>query len=86
MRILYILFISLILSTVCDYFIVENGGNGTRYFKFKNTGDTPLEVFAAVSDSKNITATCPTKPIKPGEVNYMLLLMTQKKPETSPTI
>jgi hypothetical protein len=63
---------------VCDYFVVENGANGSRYFKFTNVGDAPLEIFEAVSDCKCITTTCPKGAIAPGESDYIVVTYDTK--------
>ena len=62
-------------ETVIDYGIIENGENGNRIFKFKNTGNSPL-IFTRIFSSCGCTIPKkPEKPVLPGEsgeieVNY----------------
>ena len=62
-------------ETVIDYGIIENGENGNRIFKFKNTGNSPL-IFTRIFSSCGCTIPKkPEKPVFPGEsgeieVNY----------------
>jgi hypothetical protein len=58
---------------ICDYFSVEYGSNGVRYFKFTNTGDAALIIHDASSDSRNLSITWPEEPIKPGASNYVVV-------------
>jgi hypothetical protein len=62
-------------ETVIDYGIIENGEDGTKIFKFKNTGNAPL-IFTRIFSSCGCTIPKkPEKPILPGQsgeiqVNY----------------
>ena len=54
-------------ETVIDYGIIENGEDGNRTFKFKNTGSSPL-IFTRIFSSCGCTIPKkPEKPVLPGE-------------------
>ena len=54
-------------ETIIDYGIIENGVDGKKTFKFKNTGNSPL-IFSRIFSSCGCTIPKkPEKPIEPGE-------------------
>jgi len=53
-------------SEVMDYGTIENGANGEREFKFKNTGKEPLIISQAQGSCGCTVPTWPKEPIKPG--------------------
>ena len=54
-------------ETVIDYGIIENGEDGNRIFKFKNTGNGPL-VFTRIFSSCGCTIPKkPEEPVLPGQ-------------------
>jgi len=54
-------------TDVVDYGEVEQGGDGVRVFKFKNTGKSPLIISNARGSCGCTVPTWPKEPIKPGE-------------------
>lgn len=62
-------------TEVIDYGTIEQGADGTREFKFTNTGKSPLIISSARGSCGCTVPSWPTEPIKPGEsavlkVNY----------------
>lgn len=54
-------------ETLIDYGIIENGEDGNRIFKFRNTGSSPL-IFTRIFSSCGCTIPKkPEKPVLPGE-------------------
>lgn len=54
-------------SETIDYGEVAQGSDGTRIFKFTNTGDAPLEIKNAKSSCGCTVPKKPEAPIAPGE-------------------
>lgn len=54
-------------TEVVDYGTIENGSDGNREFKFKNTGKEPLIITSATGSCGCTIPTPPKDPIKPGE-------------------
>ncbi len=54
-------------TDVVDYGTIEQGADGMREFKFKNTGKEPLIISNAVGSCGCTVPTWPKEPIKPGE-------------------
>ncbi len=52
---------------VIDYGTVPYDSDGTREFKFKNTGKEPLIIYSATASCGCTVPTTPKEPIKPGE-------------------
>lgn len=52
---------------VVDYGTIEFDSDGTREFKFKNTGKEPLIIYSATGSCGCTVPTHPKEPIKPGE-------------------
>ena len=52
---------------VLDYGTIEYDAEGTREFKFKNTGKEPLIIYSATGSCGCTVPTAPKEPIKPGE-------------------
>src|SRR5690606_35572270 len=54
-------------TDVVDYGTIEQGADGLREFKFKNTGKEPLIISNAAGSCGCTVPTWPKEPIKPGE-------------------
>lgn len=54
-------------TDVVDYGTIEQGADGLREFKFKNTGKEPLIISNATGSCGCTVPTWPKEPIKPGE-------------------
>jgi hypothetical protein len=54
-------------NEVLDYGTIEYDADGTREFKFKNTGKEPLIIYSATGSCGCTVPTAPKEPIKPGE-------------------
>jgi hypothetical protein len=54
-------------TDVVDYGTIEQGAEGMREFKFKNTGKEPLIISNAAGSCGCTVPTWPKEPIKPGE-------------------
>ena len=54
-------------TTVIDYGTIEYNADGTREFKFKNTGKEPLIITSATGSCGCTVPTPPKDPVKPGE-------------------
>jgi hypothetical protein len=54
-------------SETIDYGTVEYNSDGTREFKFKNTGKEPLIIQSATGSCGCTVPTPPKDPVKPGE-------------------
>lgn len=54
-------------SEVIDYGTIDQGANGERVFKFKNTGKEPLIISNAQGSCGCTTPNWPKEPIRPGE-------------------
>ena len=54
-------------SEVIDYGTVDYNSDGTREFKFKNTGKEPLIIQSATGSCGCTVPTPPKDPVKPGE-------------------
>ncbi len=54
-------------SDTIDYGEVAKGSDGTRIFKFTNTGDAPLEITDAKSSCGCTVPKKPENPVAPGE-------------------
>ncbi len=54
-------------TEVLDYGNIEYDSDGTREFKFKNTGKEPLIIYSATGSCGCTVPTAPKEPIKPGE-------------------
>ena len=54
-------------TDVVDYGTIEQGADGMREFKFKNTGKEPLIISNATGSCGCTVPTWPKEPIKPGE-------------------
>jgi opacity protein-like surface antigen len=52
---------------VLDYGTIEYDSDGSREFKFKNTGKEPLIIYSATGSCGCTVPTAPKEPIKPGE-------------------
>ena len=66
-------------ETIIDYGIIENGEDGNRIFKFKNTGNSPL-VFIRIFSSCGCTIPKkPEKPILPGETGEIQVSYDTKR-------
>ena len=50
-----------------DYGTIENGSNGEREFKFKNTGTEALVITTCRGSCGCTVPKCPTEPILPGQ-------------------
>ena len=50
-----------------NYGTIENGSNGVRVFKFKNTGDAPLIIESAKGSCGCTVPTYSREPVAPGE-------------------
>lgn len=57
----------LFTSETIDYGTIENGANGEREFKFKNTGTEALIISTCRGSCGCTVPTCPTEPILPGQ-------------------
>lgn len=67
-------------SEVHDFGIIENGGNGTYQFKFKNTGKEPLIITNAQGSCGCTVPTYPKNiPIKPGESEVIKVTYDTKR-------
>ena len=53
------------LSETIDYGTIENGADGNREFKFKNTGTDALIISTCRGSCGCTVPTCPTEPIMP---------------------
>jgi hypothetical protein len=53
------------VSETIDYGTIENGANGEREFKFKNTGTDALIISTCRGSCGCTVPTCPTEPIMP---------------------
>ena len=56
---------------VLDYGTIEYDADGTREFKFKNTGKEPLIIYSATGSCGCTVPTAPKDPIKPGETGII---------------
>jgi hypothetical protein len=56
---------------VIDYGTVKYDSDGTREFKFKNTGKEPLIIYSATGSCGCTVPTAPKEPIKPGETGVI---------------
>ena len=56
---------------VLDYGTIEYDADGTREFKFKNTGKEPLIIYSATGSCGCTVPTAPKEPIKPGEIGVI---------------
>lgn len=54
-------------TTTIDYGKIAKGSDGVRTFKFKNTGDHPLKIYAIYSSCNCDIVSKPEEPIAPGE-------------------
>ncbi len=54
-------------SETIDYGTIENGSNGEREFKFKNTGTDALIISTCRGSCGCTVPTCPTEPIMPNQ-------------------
>lgn len=54
-------------TEVIDYGTIEQGADGVREFKFKNTGKSPLIISNAKGSCGCTVPSWPKEPIKPGE-------------------
>lgn len=54
-------------TELIDYGTIEQGANGERVFKFKNTGKEPLIISNAQGSCGCTTPYWPKEPIRPGE-------------------
>ena len=54
------------VTETVDYGTIEQGADGNRVFKFKNTGKTPLVITNAQGSCGCTTPDWPKEPIKPG--------------------
>lgn len=54
-------------ETVIDYGTIKQGENGVRYFKFTNTGKSPLIITECKGSCGCTVPECPKDPIMPGE-------------------
>lgn len=52
---------------IVDYGTVKYDSDGTREFKFKNTGKEPLIIYSATGSCGCTVPTAPKEPIKPGD-------------------
>jgi len=67
-------------TDVHDFGTIENGGNGTYEFKFKNTGKEPLIISNARGSCGCTVPTYPKdKPIKPGESEVIKVTYDTKR-------
>ena len=55
------------VSEDMDYGTIENGADGTREFKFKNTGQEALIISTCRGSCGCTVPDCPTEPIMPGK-------------------
>jgi hypothetical protein len=58
-------------TEVLDYGTIEYDADGTREFKFKNTGKEPLIIYSATGSCGCTVPTAPKEPIKPGETGVI---------------
>lgn len=56
---------------VLDYGTIEYDADGTREFKFKNSGKEPLIIYSATGSCGCTVPTAPKEPIKPGETGVI---------------
>lgn len=59
------------VNEVLDYGTIEYDSDGTREFKFKNTGKEPLIIYSATGSCGCTVPTAPKEPIKPGETGVI---------------
>lgn len=59
------------VNEVLDYGTIEYDSDGTREFKFKNTGKEPLIIYSATGSCGCTVPTAPKEPIKPGETGII---------------
>ena len=67
-------------SEVLDYGTVEYDGDGTREFKFKNTGKEPLIIYSATGSCGCTVPTYAKEPVKPGESSVIKVHYDTKRP------
>lgn len=60
-------------TDVMDYGAMEHGSNGSREFKFTNTGNAPLVISKVYSTCGCTIPTKPEKPIKPGDSGVIVV-------------
>lgn len=65
---------------VLDYGTIEYDSDGTREFKFKNTGKEPLIIYSATGSCGCTVPTAPKEPIKPGESSFIKVHYDTKRP------
>ncbi len=58
-------------NEILDYGTVPYDADGTREFKFKNTGKEPLIIYSATGSCGCTVPTAPKDPIKPGEAGVI---------------
>ena len=67
-------------TDVHDFGTIENGGNGTYEFKFKNTGKEPLIITDAKGSCGCTVPTYPKDvPIKPGDTQFIKVTYDTKR-------
>ena len=54
-----------------DYGTIKYDSDGSREFKFKNTGKEPLIIYSATGSCGCTVPTAPKDPIKPGETGVI---------------
>lgn len=64
---------------VIDYGTIEQGADGVREFKFKNTGKEPLVISNARGSCGCTVPTWPKEPIKPGESSVIKVKYDTKR-------
>jgi len=64
---------------VWNYGNIENGSNGTRVFKFTNTGEAPLVISNAKGSCGCTVPSYPKEPIMPGESNEISVKYDTKR-------
>lgn len=67
-------------TDVIDYGELANGADGTREFKFTNTGNAPLMIIKAYSTCGCTVPTPPKDPIMPGDSGVIKVKYNTKLP------
>ncbi len=65
---------------VIDYGKIKLGSDGNRVFKFKNTGDAPLEIKSASASCGCTVPQTPKKPIFPGQTGEIKVHYDTNRP------
>lgn len=66
-------------ETTLDYGTINQGENGVRYFKFSNTGKSPLIITDCKGSCGCTVPQCPKVPVMPGETQEIQVKYDTKR-------